>query len=453
MPIFMQPIYTQTVGAGGSGLVTFNNIPQNFTDLVIKCSTRTNRAAVVDALGLRFNGVSSGYTFSELYATGSGFGTGAANGSAGGISLGYPNGNDATANTFGMTEILIPNYTNSRFKYAFSEATSENAAQASFLNFGSGYLPTNNPITSISFYPWYSSLILQNSTFTLYGITRQDPAAKATGGSIYYDSTYFYHVFTQSDIFKPTTNLTGVDYLVVAGGGGQGGGFAGGGGGAGGYLSSLSGGSSMSLTAGIDYSVLVGAGGAAYVSGNNSSFNNIVATGGGRGTGSFVANGSFGVSGGSGGGMGINASGWTYSGGLGNTPATSPSQGNNGGGFSGAYNAPYAGSGGGGSSAAAASNVNAAGTDGGAGTSNAITGVTLFYSGGGGGGSHAGTGKLGGSGVGGQGSSGNGGGTLIMNPQPGAQSRGGGAGGMADNVGSITTGIGGSGIVVLRYLR
>jgi hypothetical protein len=32
MTIAMQPIYTQTVGAGGAASVIFNNIPQTFTD-------------------------------------------------------------------------------------------------------------------------------------------------------------------------------------------------------------------------------------------------------------------------------------------------------------------------------------------------------------------------------------------------------------------------------------
>ena len=72
------------------------------------------------------------------------------------------------------------------------------------------------------------------SFYTGFGI------AKATGGNIYTDGTYWYHAFrSASGTFAPTQSLT-ADILVVAGGGG--GGFAstqtgrGGGGGAGGLL-------------------------------------------------------------------------------------------------------------------------------------------------------------------------------------------------------------------------
>ena len=42
MTIAMQPIYTQTVGAGGTTVISFNNIPQTFTDIQMVISARTN---------------------------------------------------------------------------------------------------------------------------------------------------------------------------------------------------------------------------------------------------------------------------------------------------------------------------------------------------------------------------------------------------------------------------
>ena len=40
----MTPIQTVTVGSGGAANITFSNIPQTYTDLVIKISARSNRS-------------------------------------------------------------------------------------------------------------------------------------------------------------------------------------------------------------------------------------------------------------------------------------------------------------------------------------------------------------------------------------------------------------------------
>jgi hypothetical protein len=128
--------------------------------------------------------------------------------------------------------------------------------------------------------------------------------------------------FNGSATWTCPTGVTEVEYLVVAGGGGGGG--YGGGGGAGGYRTA----SGFSVTAGDTYTVTVGAGGAAAtvlekgISGSNSLFSTITSAGGGGGGGSAAPN-NTGINGGSGGGGGgVNATG-----GSGNTPLTSPSQG------------------------------------------------------------------------------------------------------------------------------
>jgi MSHA biogenesis protein MshQ len=100
------------------------------------------------------------------------------------------------------------------------------------------------------------------TTFSLYGIRREgvSPAPKATGGVISSDSTYYYHTFPATGVFTPSQSLT-CDYFVVAGGGGAGatvgGGWAGGGGGAGGYRTFTG----VSFASGTAYTATVGAGG------------------------------------------------------------------------------------------------------------------------------------------------------------------------------------------------
>jgi hypothetical protein len=163
-----------------------------------------------------------------------------------------------------------------------------------------------------------------------------------------------------------------IDFLVVAGGGGGGGGITspgGSGGGAGGYRSFTN----QSITAGVSYSIVVGAGGVAGQNssvlaskGSDSSFHTFTATGGGAGQHYLQSFDSARHSGGSGGGAPWNSNNF----GSGNTPSTSPSQGNNGGGIGSSGGQPSSGGGGIGSAGSAYSS---SGGQGGAGVTNNIS--------------------------------------------------------------------------------
>jgi hypothetical protein len=220
-----------------------------------------------------------------------------------------------------------------------------------------------------------------------------------------------------------------IEYLVVAGGGSSSAGNTGGGG-AGGFRTATS-----SFNAGTVITATVGAGGSGgATSGSDSSisasgFTTYTSTGGGRGSGGG------GGSGGSGGGSGYN----TSTGGSGNTPATNPSQGNDGagqntGGFG------YGSGGGGGAGSNGSSGTNTAGGNGGSGTSSSITGSAVTYAGGGGGSvEFGGSSSSGGSGGGGNGGNGSGGATS-------GQANTGGGGGSS----FVDSGNGGSGVVILK---
>jgi len=290
------------------------------------------------------------------------------------------------------------------------------------------------------------------STFSLYGIAAEGttPAPKATGGAIYSDSTYYYHVFGATGTFTPLSSLS-ADVLVVAGGGG-GGAWRGGGGGAGGLL----GFTSQSLTA-TGYTCTVGAGGAG---GNNavgsvgadSQFGALTLVKGG-GYGSYGGVLSTAGNGGSGGG------GVGYSGDRAGGTATS-GQGNAGG--TGKDGAPNYGAGGGGGAGSGATGGNGTTTAGGAGgigvstyssygiatgTGENVSG-TYYYAGGGGGATYQG---------GTAGTGGSGGGTAGTNSNTAATSAqvstGGGGGGGGYQSASANGGSGGSGVVIVRYLK
>jgi hypothetical protein len=232
---------------------------------------------------------------------------------------------------------------------------------------------------------------------------------------------YKVHTFTSSDTLY-VQGIGQVEYLVVAGGGG-GGGDIGAGGGAGGYREF------SKVISPSSYSVVVGSGGSGGTagvdgsSGNDSSFNLDVSTGGGGGTSNTN-----GLSGGSGGG-GRSATGV---GGAGNTPSTSPLQGTNGG-----NGGDNSGGGGGGAFSAGANGGTYVGGNGGSGISSNITGTLIYRAGGGGGNGYTGSDGTGGIGGGGSG-----------NGASGVANSGGGGGG--GDLG-VSGGNGGSGIVIIRY--
>ena len=257
-------------------------------------------------------------------------------------------------------------------------------------------------------------------------ITLGSSSIRALGGVTTIYNSYKIHTFatagTATFTVTPPNALT-VKVLVVGGGGGGGAttNLYGGGGGAGGLVYSRT----MSLTPGT-YQVVVGAGGPAGTIGGDSTFNGLVAYGGGYGGASTTAGGNGGCGGG-GGGV-LSSVGGTGSQGFAGSQGNSQNVGGGGGGGMGAGGAtgrPLAGAG-------------TNGFRGGDGAQVQITGTPTYYAGGGGGG--GGNGVSGGA-VGGEGGGGTGGGTTTATAGTAGLGGGGGAGAA-----------GGSGTVIMAYL-
>lgn len=277
----------------------------------------------------------------------------------------------------------------------------------------------------------------------------------ATGGTIIDSGGFRTHVFTSPGSFVVSNAGPGtVEYLVVAGGGG-GGNNAGAGGGAGGYRTATG----FPITA-TTYPITVGGGapgGAGETApaprGSDSTFSSITSTGGGGGVSSNGTSPT--TPGGSGGGTTVNNPA-----GTGNTPPTSPPQGNPGGVGNTGDGAPRAGGGGGGAGAAGGGTTNSSlGGTGGIGSP--ITWLPAsygtpgpapgrYFAGGGGGSSHIGgptaiaPGGAGGGGAGGAGTW-----PTATPGTPGTTNTGGGGG--SGSGGGGAGGNGGSGIVAIRY--
>jgi hypothetical protein len=284
------------------------------------------------------------------------------------------------------------------------------------------------------------------------GTTAERPGTPATGmvrynttlGVVeYYNGTTWY---TITAVGPPTT----VEYLVVAGGGAGGSinmGYSAGSGGAGGYRTNTG----YAVSVGSAITVTVGAGGTAAAvdtaggNGSDSVFGSITSTGGGGG--GIYSPTVQSKNGGSGGGSlgdGYNSPG------LGNTPSTSPSQGNNGG--NGNVAGPgYGSGGGGGSGSVGGSGTSTASGAGGSGTVSSISGTATTYSAGAGGSSTTNGSTPGASGGTGAGAGVN---RNLAGISGTANTGGGGSacGGVFPRGGvSVLGGAGGSGVVIIRY--
>jgi len=306
----------------------------------------------------------------------------------------------------------------------------------------------------------------------LQSVADNNPYLEATGGAISESGNCRIHTFTGPGTFtvSKTANAAAdnlVSYVVVAGGGSGGNAKCGtngnsGGAGAGGYRevvspsspytgSPLDGygtiGNRITVTA-TAYPIDVGGGGTARTTcsagnpGSNSTFSTITSAGGGGGGGGPGT----GLNGGSGGG-GSNAG----SPGNGNTPPTTPPQGNNGGAQY-SPGTPCTTSGGGGGAGAVGANGNPGGPagNGGAGVTSEITASPVARAGGGGGGGNSGQTGGGTGGTGGGGAGGTYGGPACG--VDATDNTGGGGGATASNCTSpVTSGKGGSGVIVIRY--
>jgi hypothetical protein len=444
-------LQTQTLASAASS-VTFNSIPQGYTDLVLVSSVLGQTStSYIPKITLN-NDSGSNYSNTWLYGTGSSAGSGRTSNAAY-MYLGQLNGYMTTGSpdTF-ITQLL--NYSNTTtYKTMLSRGNDASAGVDSTV----GLYRSTSAISRVDISLLSGTNFQAGSTFSLYGVAAQpQPTAKATGGTIYYGvDGYTYHAFTSSGTFTPSQNLT-ADVLVVAGGGG-GGSYYGGGGGAGG-VSYLAAGS---LTSGTGYTCTVGGGGAGanpgYGSnGANSVFGSITSNGGGGGGYFLSGYGYVGLSGGSGGGGGMGGSAGVSE--IGGSPTQGSTGGATGYGFVGGTgyrgsSGIYHGGGGGGAGQAGANAVNAndPGSKGGDGLNTWATwlsvtglGVSGYIAGGGGASTEYSTPGQGGAGGGGTGGAGGGAASAAVANT--------GSGGGADGASGSGSKAGGSGLVIVRYV-
>jgi hypothetical protein len=155
------------VPSGGVSSIVFDDIPQTFTDLLIKISARSDRASTGEGGTLLFP---SG-TYLSRVLRGDGSGTASFD-----QTFGFAfdvTATSRTANTFSSAQIYIPNYTSSAEKTASCEWVQENNATQSLLGLVAYKATYSSAITelTIGLSEGTTNKYVEFSTFTLYGIT------------------------------------------------------------------------------------------------------------------------------------------------------------------------------------------------------------------------------------------------------------------------------------------
>lgn len=163
------------VPSGGASSIVLNNIPQDYTDLVIFYSLR-HSAGAVDPGNFYFN-TDTGANYSMKLALGDGSGYGSFGNSNyiaqyNNWSALFLNPSAATANTFNNVKVHIPNYSSTSVNKIVSiEGANENFATSAFTFFSMGVWNSNSAINAVTI-TGSTGTIVEHSSATLYGILK-----------------------------------------------------------------------------------------------------------------------------------------------------------------------------------------------------------------------------------------------------------------------------------------
>jgi hypothetical protein len=144
--------------------IEFTNIPQNYTDLVVKVSARSDQGGI-QAVNIAFNGSTANQSYRSIF----GNGASAASYSGTNPQIQYIPGTGQTANTFNNAELYIPNYAGSTNKSFSIDQVQETNATTAYIVPIAGLWSNVTAISSITFTPANGNFV-QHSTATLYGV-------------------------------------------------------------------------------------------------------------------------------------------------------------------------------------------------------------------------------------------------------------------------------------------
>jgi hypothetical protein len=171
----MTLIETKTLGTAQAA-IEFTSIPQTFTDLVVVTSLRSDYGFDgYDGIRLNFNNVTGNWSFRFLFGLGSGTPSSGTNGyslSPNFAWVGNATDNFSATNTFGNSQIYIPNYAGATFKSVSVDAVSEDNRTAAVQFIGAALWSSTAAITQLKLAPGVGSNFMAGSTVSLYGILK-----------------------------------------------------------------------------------------------------------------------------------------------------------------------------------------------------------------------------------------------------------------------------------------
>jgi hypothetical protein len=157
---------TTTVGVGGVASVTFASIPQTETDLLLISSDKTNFTT-------------NAQSWYQITINGSGGSSKIIIGNGTSAVLSVTNafiqvnaGSTATNVGWGNNSIYIPNYTSAAVKSLLIDSANTNTANDARYGFHMGLSSSTAAVTSLTITPVTGTLLVQDSTFSLYTITK-----------------------------------------------------------------------------------------------------------------------------------------------------------------------------------------------------------------------------------------------------------------------------------------
>ena len=155
-------IESQTLSSAASA-VTFSSVPSTYTDLRLVCLFNSSAYAVG---GLQFNGVTSGYSATLVYAPSSTKVTG-----QGKIPFQQGYGPIIAASSFQICTVDIFSYKNTNvFKSVQWQTGNPTTTGFPGNEWGCGLFPSTNAITSVTVDSGGTNIFQPGSTFSLYGI-------------------------------------------------------------------------------------------------------------------------------------------------------------------------------------------------------------------------------------------------------------------------------------------
>jgi hypothetical protein len=150
--------------------VTFSDLAQYagvYKHLQIIAVARSTRADVDSAIGVQFNGVTSGYFWHELQGNGSTVSPSAST-SQSSMRMGFTNGNSSATNAYGTMMLdVLDTYSTTKNKTfrGFTGGTDLNRIRTT-----SGSLALTNSLTEIKLLDLFANFAI-GSRFSLYGVT------------------------------------------------------------------------------------------------------------------------------------------------------------------------------------------------------------------------------------------------------------------------------------------